>query len=134
MLDNFGGFLGNLATLGYTQFPLAPTTLCKNTKALHNTLSNIDYFELSFRRLVEVTGIIAIEGIEVVNSPYFLKGNPFSWEGLVKGPQPSVPSFNEEVYSDDEIFREIEDYVVEAERDDRVQASNLPLYVLTSDV
>ena len=31
-------------------------------------------------------------------------------------------------------FREIEDYVVEADREDRVQAGNLSLYVLTSDV
>ena len=33
---------------------------------------------------------------------------------------PGAPSSNEEVHSDDEIFREIEDYAIEVERKDRV--------------
>ena len=55
-----------------------------------------------------------------------------------KGPPaaspPSVPSLDEEVHSDDEIFREIEDYAMEAETEDRVQTRDPPLYVLTSVV
>ena len=46
----------------------------------------------------------------------------------------SVPSSDEEVHSDDEIFREIEDYAVEAEREDHVQVGYPPLYMLASDV
>ena len=41
---------------------------------------------------------------------------------------PGTPSSNEEVHSNDEIFREIEDYAIEAEREDRVQAGD-PLYM-----
>ena len=47
----------------------------------------------------------------------------------LKGPPaanpPSAPSLDEEVHSD-EIFREIEDYAIEAKREDRVQASDPP--------
>ena len=39
---------------------------------------------------------------------------------------PGAPSLNEEVHFDDEIFREIEDYAIEAEREDRVQAGDPP--------
>ena len=39
---------------------------------------------------------------------------------------PSAPSSEEEVHSNDEIFREIEDYAMEAEREERVQASDPP--------
>ena len=46
---------------------------------------------------------------------------------------PNVPSLDEEVHSDNEIFREIEDYAIEAEREDRVQARDPPLYMLTLD-
>ena len=47
---------------------------------------------------------------------------------------PGVPSSDEEVYSNNEIFRKIEDYAMEAEREDRVQTRDPPLYVLTSNV
>ena len=39
----------------------------------------------------------------------------------------SVPSSDEVVYSDDEILREIEEYTIEAEREDCVQAGNPPI-------
>ena len=45
-----------------------------------------------------------------------------------------APFSNKEEHSDDEIFWEIEDYVVEAEREEHVQADDPPLYVLASDV
>ena len=45
-----------------------------------------------------------------------------------------MPSSDEEVHSDDEIFHEIEDYAVEAERVDHFQAGDPPFYVLASDV
>ena len=41
---------------------------------------------------------------------------------------PGAPSLNEEVHSDDEIFREIEDYKMEAKMEDRVH-TNDPLYM-----
>ena len=47
---------------------------------------------------------------------------------------PRAPSSDEEVHSDDEIFREIEDYAIEAEGEDHVQVWDPPLYVLTPDV
>ena len=47
---------------------------------------------------------------------------------------PNVPSSDEEVHSDDKIFHEIEDYAVEAEREDHVHAGDPPLYVLILDV
>ena len=45
---------------------------------------------------------------------------------------PSAPSSDGEVHSDDEIFREIEDYTMEAEKE-RVQAGDPPVYVLASN-
>ena len=45
-----------------------------------------------------------------------------------------MPSLNEEVHSDDEIFREIKDYAMEAEREDRVQASDPILYMIALDI
>ena len=47
---------------------------------------------------------------------------------------PGVPSLDEEVHFDDKIFREIKDYVMEAEREERVQAGNPSLYMLAPDV
>ena len=47
---------------------------------------------------------------------------------------PSMPSSDKEVHSDDKIFCEIEDYAVEAEKEDHVQAGDPYLYVLASDV
>ena len=45
-----------------------------------------------------------------------------------------VPSSDEEVHSDDEILREIEDYTMEAEREKPVKAGNPPFYVLALDI
>ena len=53
------------------------------TQILQNSLSNTDCFELSFRNLAEVTGAIAIEGVEVADSSYFSRGGHLSWVGLV---------------------------------------------------
>ena len=47
---------------------------------------------------------------------------------------PGVPSSHEEVHYDDEIFCEIEDYAVEAKREDHVQVGYPLLFVLVSDV
>ena len=47
---------------------------------------------------------------------------------------PRVPSSDEEVHSDDKIFHEIEDYAVEVEREDHVQAGDPLLFVLALDV
>ena len=47
---------------------------------------------------------------------------------------PGVPSSYEEVYSNNEIFREIEEYTAEAEREEQIQAGDPLFYVLASDV
>ena len=70
--------------------------------------------------------------------PYFFEGRSTLLDKSHKGPSeanPSgVPSLAEEVHSDDEIFREIEDYAVEVEREDCVQAGDPPLYVLALNI
>ena len=45
---------------------------------------------------------------------------------------PPMLSSNEEAQSDDEVFREIEDYFEETERGDPVQLDDPPQYVLSS--
>ena len=65
----------------------------------------------------------------------FFEGRPSpsdrSRRGFPVANPPGAPSSSGEVHSDDEIFREIEDY---AREEERVQASDSPLYVCTSDV
>ena len=39
---------------------------------------------------------------------------------------PSTPSLDKDVHSDDEIFREIEDHAMEAEREHQFQVGGLP--------
>ena len=46
----------------------------------------------------------------------------------------SMPSSNKEVHFDGEVFQKIENYIVEVEKEDHVQAGNPPLYMLASDV
>ena len=70
--------------------------------------------------------------------PSSFKGRPsllsrYHREPHVANP-PSAPSLDKEAHSDDEIFREIEDYEMEAEREERVQAGDLSLYVFALDV
>ena len=82
--------------------------------------------------MAELIGVIAIEGVEVVDFLHFSRGGHFSWIGLIGGPSaanlPGAPSSDKEVHSDDEIFREIKDYTMEAERENQVQVGN-PLYM-----
>ena len=56
--------------------------------------------------------------------PSFFEGRPSlldrSRRGSPAANPPGVPSSDEEVHFDDEIFREIEDYAMEAEREDNV--------------
>ena len=47
---------------------------------------------------------------------------------------PRAPSSDEKVHFDDEICREIEDYAMEAKKEERVQAGNPLLNVLALDV
>ena len=54
-----------------------------------------------------------------------------SGRGPLAANTPGVPFSDEEVHSDDKIFREIEDYTVEAKREDRVKSGDPPLYVLS---
>ena len=54
-----------------------------------------------------------------------------SRRGLPTTNLPIVPSSDDEVHSNDEIFREIEDYKMDEER---IQAGDPPLYVLAPDV
>ena len=76
---------------GFFTFFLHPPYRVR-TQILQNPLSSIDYFQLSFRYLAKVTCVIAIEGVEVVDSPHFSRGSPISWVGLVEGPQrPILP-------------------------------------------
>ena len=53
--------------------------------------------------------------------PSFFKGRPSLLDRSRRGPHttnpPRAPSSDEEVHFDDEIFREIKDYAMEAERD-----------------
>ena len=62
--------------------------------------------------------------------PSFFEGRSFpldrSRRGLLAANPPNVLPSDKEVYFDDEIFREIEDYAVEAKREDNVQASDPP--------
>ena len=70
--------------------------------------------------------------------PLFFEGKSSildrSRKGLLVANPPGAPSSDEEVHSDDEIFREIEHYTVKAEREDHVQAGDPALYMLASDV
>ena len=56
--------------------------------------------------------------------PSFFEGWSFFLGGSCRGPPtaspPSMPSSDEEVHSNDEIFCEIADYITEVEREDRV--------------
>ena len=56
--------------------------------------------------------------------PSFFEGRSSFFDRSRRGPLAAnplgAPSFDEKVHSDDEIFREIEDYAVEAEMEDRV--------------
>ena len=56
--------------------------------------------------------------------PSFFEGRSSLLDRSRKGPPaanpPGQPSLDEEVHSNDEIFREIEDYAMEAEREDCV--------------
>ena len=56
------------------------------TQILKNPLSSTDYFQFSFRCLAGVTGVIAIKGVKVANSPHFSRGSLLSWVGLIGGP------------------------------------------------
>ena len=77
-------------------------------------------------------------GCEGGGLPLFFKGRSSFLGRSRRGPPaanpPGVPSSDEEVHSDDEIFWEIKDYAVEAKREEHVQAGNPHLYVLASDV
>ena len=58
----------------------------------------------------------------------FFKGRPSLLDRSRRGLPTANLSLDEKVHSDDEIFREIEDYVMEAEREVRVQAGD-PSYM-----
>ena len=74
----------------------------------------------------------------MADSPHSSKDGLLFWGRSRRRPQatipPSMPYFNEEVHSYDEIFCEIKDYAVEAEREEHVQADDPALFVLASDV
>ena len=64
---------------------------------------------------------------------FFLE-RPFLLDRSRRGPPvanpPGAPSSDEEVHSYDKIFREIEDYAMEAKRKEQVQASDPPYMCL----
>ena len=57
-----------------------------------------------------------------------------SRRGPLAANPPSVPSLDEEVHSDDKIFRKIKDYTMEAKREECIQAGDPHLNVLASNV
>ena len=65
--------------------------------------------------------------------PLFFDGRPSLLDRSRRGPPkpnpPGAPSSDEEVHYDDEIFKEIKDYTMEAEREERAQAGDPPTYV-----
>ena len=63
--------------------------------------------------------------------PSFFEGRPSLLDRSHRVPLaanlPGASSLDEEVHSDEEIFREIKDYTTEAEREECIQAGNPPL-------
>ena len=66
--------------------------------------------------------------------PSFFEGRPSILGRSRRGPPvvnpPGVPSLDEEVHSEDKIFREVEDFMIEDKRDEHIQTGDPPYMCL----